>query len=173
MTAVGDRRDQRRRDLDAVQLAHVGLDVAGAHATRVQRQDLLVEPRKAPLVLADQRRVEAPLAVAGNIQHHPLAARVHGLRAGAVAVIARRLLRLVAQVHVHLGIEHALGQRLLQLRRQTLEIQRRTRSALRNQLVQQVPVNAVIMSFLRHTSPPPQGASYGSQTQNSLQAPRS
>lgn len=70
-----------------------------------------------------------------------------------------------------LGRMHALVQRLLQLPRQALEIQRRTGAALLDQLVQQVPVNAVVVSFRRHTSPPPKGLSYGSQTQNSLQAP--
>ena len=39
-------------------------DLAGAHAPRVHRHDLLVEAGKAALVCGDQLRIEARLAVA-------------------------------------------------------------------------------------------------------------
>jgi hypothetical protein len=83
------------------------------------------KPGKAPLVLGDQHRDRSGRGGPGNVQHHPLAAGIHGLGARAVAVVAGRLLRLIAEMNVQLGVQHALGQRLLQLAGQALEIQRR------------------------------------------------
>jgi ABC-type uncharacterized transport system permease subunit len=65
------------------------------------------------------------MAVAGNVQNHPLAAGIHRLLARAVAMVAGSLFRLITQMHVHLGVQHALGQRLLQLAGQAVKIQRR------------------------------------------------
>ena len=61
---VGDRADQVGRDVDAVELAQVALDLADAHAAGVHRDDLVVEAGKAPLVLGDQLRVEGRQPVA-------------------------------------------------------------------------------------------------------------
>src|SRR5829696_9197599 len=55
--------DQVRRDIDAVQLVQVALDLPGAHAPRVHRDDLVVEAGEAPLVLGDELRVEARLPI--------------------------------------------------------------------------------------------------------------
>jgi hypothetical protein len=40
----------------------------GRQAARVQRDDLVVETREAPSVLADQHRVEAPVTITRNRQ---------------------------------------------------------------------------------------------------------
>jgi hypothetical protein len=107
------RRHQLRRNLDAVQLAQVRLDVPGGHASGVERDDLLVEPREAPLVLGDQRRLEPTLATAGNRQLELAGVGEHRLRTHPVAVIALRLLRFLTEMHVHLGVQKSLRQRLL------------------------------------------------------------
>src|SRR5262249_44518761 len=65
---IGDRADQIRRDLNAIEIAQMADDLARAHATRVHRNDLVVEPRKATLVLGDQLRIKAGLAVTWNLQ---------------------------------------------------------------------------------------------------------
>ena len=65
---VGDRADQIGRDLDAVEIAQMADDLAGAHAAGVHRDDLVVEAREAALVLGDQLRIEARLAVARHLQ---------------------------------------------------------------------------------------------------------
>ena len=52
------------RDLDAVEIAQVPDNLAGAHAAGVHRDDLVIEPREAALVLGDQLRAAAGLAVA-------------------------------------------------------------------------------------------------------------
>lgn len=145
------------------------LDVARAHAAGVQRNDLVVEARKAALILADQRWIETTVSVPRNIKHHPLRARIDRLRARAVTLITSGPFRLIRQVNVHLGTEHPFGQRLLQLRRQTLKIQRRSSASLLNQPIQELPGNPIVL-LLRHTPLLQQSPSYGSQTQNSLQA---
>jgi hypothetical protein len=63
---VGHRRDQIGRNVDAVQLLEVAADLAHRHAARVHRDDLLVEVRKAPLILGDQLRIES----AGPVARH-------------------------------------------------------------------------------------------------------
>src|SRR4028118_1317307 len=61
---VGDGADQVGRDLDAVELAQVALDLAGAHPPRVHGHDLVAEAGEAALVLGDQLRVEGRQPVA-------------------------------------------------------------------------------------------------------------
>jgi len=109
---IGDRADQVGRDLDTIQIQQVARDLARAHASRIHRDDLVVEARKAALVLRDQQRVEAALPVARHLQRHPAGIGRHALAAVAVAAVART--GLARQVMVHLGIQSALGQRLLQ-----------------------------------------------------------
>jgi hypothetical protein len=48
-------------------------DLAGGHPARVQRDDLVVEAREPPPVLADQHRVEAPLTIARDRKLQPAA----------------------------------------------------------------------------------------------------
>jgi hypothetical protein len=85
------------------------LDLTGAHATRVERDDLLVEAREAALVLGDELRIEAPVTIARNRQLEFATVGENSLATTAVAVIARRLLGILTQMVIHLGIEDALG----------------------------------------------------------------
>ena len=64
----GDGGNQIARDIDPVELAHVPLDIPGAHAAGVEGDDLVVESGKAPPVFADQRRTETVMPVARNRQ---------------------------------------------------------------------------------------------------------
>jgi hypothetical protein len=74
---VGHRADQvgraegnarRAVDLEAVELAQMALDLARAHSPGVHRDDLLVEARKAALVLRDQLRIETRQPLARHLQ---------------------------------------------------------------------------------------------------------
>lgn len=56
---VGHRRDQIPGDLDAVELAHVALDVPSARAADVQSDDLVVESRETPAVPGGQSQLES------------------------------------------------------------------------------------------------------------------
>jgi len=60
---VGDCADQIRRDLDTVEIAERADDLARAHTAGVHRDDLVVEPREAALILGDQLRIKLGLAV--------------------------------------------------------------------------------------------------------------
>ena len=161
---VGDGGDEVRGDLDAVELAHVALDVARAHAAGVQRDDLVVETGKAPPVLRDQRGVESAVPVARDRQLQRPFRRQHRLRARAVAVVGNAGLGLVRQVHVHLGVEHALGQRLLQIPDQATGVQYALRITAGQQLVQQLGGKNLVV--LGHTSSSPWRAVYGSSHKN-------
>ena len=59
------------------------LDFPGRHAARIHRDDLGVELGKAALILGDQHRIEAAVAVARNVQNHLTAAGGHRLGAAA------------------------------------------------------------------------------------------
>src|SRR4051794_13763981 len=131
---VGDRADQVRRDVDAVQLAQVADDLAGAHAPRVHRDDLVVEAGEAPLVLGDQLRVEARLPVAWYRQLDPARVGDDGLAAVPVAAVAGSLL--TAEVVVHLGVQRPFGERLLQLVEQAVRVEGRLRIGAGQQLVE-------------------------------------
>ena len=83
-----------------------------------------------------------------------------------------RIHEFIAEMHAHLGTQHPLGQRLLQLSSQALKVRSRPCPSLRDQLVQQIPVNPVLFPLpLGHPCLPSKGDRIGSQTQNSLQAP--
>ena len=133
----GDFRDQRGRDLHAVQLLHDLLDVAGRHPLGVQGEDLLVEARHPPLVLLDQLRLEGAVAVPRRGDRQVAGLAADRLLRSAVATVRRlpgrlwldrgqlgrsrcgrrRLARrfrqrAASEMHVHLGIEHPLQGRL-------------------------------------------------------------
>lgn len=59
--------NQRRRNLGAVHLFQVDLDLPHGHAASVERQNLVVEAGPACLVLGDQLRLEGAVPVAGNL----------------------------------------------------------------------------------------------------------
>jgi len=109
---VSDDADQIGRDVDVVQLAQMPDDLAGTHTAGVHRDDLVVEPRKFPLILGDQLGIEAGLAVPRHRQldlssvwdDGPLAIRIpllaemisvwprHGLPILTLSLIAHELL---------------------------------------------------------------------------------
>ena len=147
-------------------------DASGGRLHRIPRQ-MRVARRGLHLPvaeqLADQHRVESALAVPGDVQHDPLAARVDRLAGRAVAVVDGLAFRRVGQMDVHLGAQHALGQGLLQLRGQRLKIQGPASTSPRNQLIQQLARDPIVV-FLRHSILQSNSSWYGSYTQKSLQA---
>ena len=105
-------------DLRAIHLGQKALDVAHGHAPRIQGEDLVVEPREAPLVLADQPRLERALAIAGHLDAEGAIVGQHRLAAAPVAVI-RAVIRFVAtrriaEVMRQLAAQRALDNRLLE-----------------------------------------------------------
>src|SRR5580700_2562130 len=116
---VGHRADQVGGDLDAVEIAQMADDLPGAHAAGVHRNDLVVEPWKAALVLGDQLRVKARLAVARHLQLDLPGIGDDRLPAVPVAPVAGRL---AGQMMIHLGVQHSLGQRLLQIIKQAIRV---------------------------------------------------
>src|SRR3954451_13465293 len=64
---ICDGADQVRRDLDAIQLAQMPDDLPGAHAPGVHRDHLVVEAGEPALVLGNQLRIEAGLAIARDL----------------------------------------------------------------------------------------------------------
>jgi len=131
---VGDGRYQVRRNVDAVHIAQMPGDLPGAHAVRVHRDDLVVEAWKAALIFGDQLRVEPALPVARHIDVDVAGVGHHRLAAIAIPAVVR--FGFVAQVMIHLGIERAFRQRLLQGIEQAALIQRRRRIAARQKLIE-------------------------------------
>ena len=84
---VGNGRDQVGRHLDAVEFLQMAADLTHAHAPRIHRDDLVVEIRKAALVLGDQLRIEGPGPVARDRQCNLRRARQNRLAGMAVAPI--------------------------------------------------------------------------------------
>ena len=60
---VGDLRDQIRRDLGAVDLRQVSLDLADRQPAGVEADHPVVEPDPAGLALADDLRLKRPVAI--------------------------------------------------------------------------------------------------------------
>lgn len=109
---VGDGRDQVRRDVNAVEFAQMPRDLPRAHAACIHRYDLVVEARKATLVLRNQLRIEAALPVARHLNGNLAGVGYNRLATVAIATVPG--LSLVAKVMIHLGVECPFGQRLLQ-----------------------------------------------------------
>jgi len=117
---VGHAADEVATDVHAVDLLEVRGDVARREPTRVQGQDLVVEPLKAALTLADDLRLEAPVPVAGPVDLDLPVLGDQRLRRRPVARIpaaaGRLLMRLVADVVGQLNLHRPLHQPLGQLR---------------------------------------------------------
>lgn len=115
--ALGHGRDEHGRDLGAVKLLQVGLDVAGGQAPGIERDHLVVETRQTPLALLHQLQLEGTGAVARHLERQAASVGQHGLRAAAIARVVARILgalvRVVIQVRGELGgertLDHALG----------------------------------------------------------------
>jgi hypothetical protein len=95
------------------------LDLARAHPPCVHRDDLVVEAGEARLPLADDLRFVAAVAIARRLQRQLAEIPFERLARRAVprvaAVVARRVVLLIAQMFSHLGLHRALQQRLRQL----------------------------------------------------------
>lgn len=109
---VGHRADQIGRDVDAIRLVEVSGDLPRAHAARIHRHDLIIEARKIALILGDQLRIEARLTIAWHIDRQLAGVGHRGLPTVAVACVADTVL--AGEAMVHLGVQRALDQRLLQ-----------------------------------------------------------
>ena len=90
------------------------LGLANAHAQRIQRDDLVVEAGKAPLILGNQPWIERALPLAGDAQGKTARVRQHRLPAIAIACVCASVSSLTAEVLVQLGIQHPFGQGFLQ-----------------------------------------------------------
>ena len=116
---VGDPADEIGRDVDAVKLGQVALDLAHRHAAGVQAQDLVVEPVEPGLAFGDKLRLEGsrPVARDRNLNFSILGQK--RLRARPVAAVAASppggIALLVAQMLAQLGAKRPLDQSLLQL----------------------------------------------------------
>src|SRR5437868_46341 len=95
------------------------LNIARGHATRVHRQNLLVEARETAFMLGNDLRLEGPVPVARHFELHRPEVSLHLFPAFAVAVVTApapcwRVL-LIAKVMAHLGIHGPLDQRFGEL----------------------------------------------------------
>src|SRR5439155_7138751 len=119
---VLDRRghlaDQPVRDVDAVQLAQVPLDLPRRHPAGVQGEDLLVEAVEGTGVLGHDPRLEARVAITGQLDRdRPVdgAQRLRRRPVPPVRLLLRRLrARPVAEVLLELGTGRPLDQTLAQ-----------------------------------------------------------
>ena len=141
---VGDAADEVVPDLDTIELGQVRLNVAHRHPAGVERDDLLVEPHKAPLPLTHDLRLKAPIAVARSFDLNRPVLGVQRLRGPTVARVptpARRgMVRLIAQVLGQLGIHRPLNKPARQIGQQAarsddLLLAASTREQLIDQLV--------------------------------------
>jgi len=144
-------------------------DLAGSHPARVQCDDLVVKPGKAPPISADQHWIKPPLTIPRNRQLKLAGVGQHGFAAMAVAVIARFFLRLGAQMMIHLSVKHALRQPLLQLIDQTTALKNCRRVTSRKQFIYHL-IRDSILSVRRHklySFPPfPRASLVMARTQN-------
>lgn len=141
--------DRGRRDLGAIQVLEVALDLAGAHAARVERDHLVVEAGQTALVFANQHRLEAGFAVTWHGDLDGAVAGQHALAGGAVAVVAALAAGpLLVHVVVELGGHQPVQQRLLQLAQQAVVAHHQGRVATGQQLINQLVAN-------RHNALPP------------------
>src|SRR5699024_3425399 len=88
MHRLGDVGDQRRRDLNTVELLELGLDLARGLAAGVERDDLVIEPRQAALTLGHELRLKAAGAIPWDLDLELPGLTLHRLAALAVAAVA-------------------------------------------------------------------------------------
>src|SRR6266542_2829423 len=114
----GHLADQPVRDVDAVQLAQVPLDLAGRQPAGVEGEDLLVEAVERTGVLRDDPRLERRVAIAWQPDRDRPVNRPQRLRRDAVTPVRLPLGRLgarrIAEVLLQLGAGGTLDQPLAQ-----------------------------------------------------------
>ena len=120
---VSDRRDQVRRNLDAIEFLEMAADLPNRHPARIHRDDLVVEIRKPALVLGNQLGVEGAGPIPRHRKRHLRGAGQDGLLRIAIAVIRLALSAVAVQVLVELGIQDPFRQRLLQLVDQSILVE--------------------------------------------------
>ena len=85
MQLVGDARNELRRDIDAINLAHVFFDFARAEAARVKRKNGFAEITDRRLVFGDGPGFKAGIAVARRFDFDLAEITAHGFGADAIA----------------------------------------------------------------------------------------
>ncbi|GAA1143775.1 hypothetical protein GCM10009577_79670 [Streptomyces javensis] len=119
---VRDGGDCLAGDLGTIDLRQVGLDLAGGQALRGQRDDHLIDAGQTLLPLLDNLRLEGAVAVAGHGYLHRSDIGQDCLGAfavaGVAAVLARRVVLVIAEVvgdfTLQGGLQQPLGQLLQQ-----------------------------------------------------------
>ena len=155
---VGHRRDQIGRNLEPIDLEQMALNLSGGHAARIHRHDLVVEAGEPALVAGDQLGIERSLAVARNPNIELRRLGDHSLARIAVPVVFPPLGRLAIKVIVDLGVQNALGQRLLQLVKKAVLVENLLRIAAVQKVIQSLFLDC-------HMRPP--SASLWPRTQDS------
>jgi len=115
---VGDLGDQVPADGHTVDLLQVRADVPGRHPSRVQGEDLLIEPLKTPLALSHDLRFKGPVAIPWRVDldltvlgdqrlgRRPVPGVPHPARGLSVGLIAE----MVRQLDLHRPLDQAFGQ---------------------------------------------------------------
>ena len=115
---LGDPRDRLLRDVCAVHVGEVRGDLAGRQSLRRERDDQLVDAAHPPLALADDLRLERPIAVARHLELDLADLGQHRLRPRAVARVTAvatghgvlRVTEVLVQLRLERGLEHRLRQ---------------------------------------------------------------
>jgi hypothetical protein len=117
--AVGDGGDGLPGHFGPIDLGQVGLDLAGRQAHGRKGDDHLVDAREPLLPLLDDLRFEGAVAVAGHCYLHGSDVGEYGLAsfavAGVAAVLADRIMLVIAELVGDLALESGLQQPLGQL----------------------------------------------------------
>ena len=77
---IGDTGNQAGRDINAVDLFQVPLDLAGGHPPGIEGDDLVVKAGEAGLAFGDDNRLEAAVAVAWNLNRQLAKFALDGFR---------------------------------------------------------------------------------------------
>src|SRR6266545_1113908 len=151
----GHLADQPVRDVDAVQLAQMPLDLPGRHPARVQGEDLLVEAVERAGVLGHDPRLERRVPVTRQLDPERPVDRPQRLLRDAVAPVlllfGRHLAGRVAEVLPQLGPGRAFDQPLAQLVDQPVRAGQLLRTLV---LPEQLIVQLVRDLHLAHHGPP-------------------
>jgi hypothetical protein len=100
---VGDRGDRRFRHLSPIHFDQVSTDITMGEAAGRQRQDHLVDPGQAPLVLAHNLRLEGPVPVPRDLDRHLAHISQDRFRPRATARVRHRLRPLVPVIAEVIG----------------------------------------------------------------------
>ena len=152
----GHLADQPLRDLDAVEVAQMPLDIAGGHPAGVERQDLVVEAVERAGVLGHDLRLERRVTVPGQLDRDRPVDRPQRLRRLTVAPVRLPLRYLltgpVAEMLLELGTGRTLDQPLPQLVDQPIRARQLLRprvlaQQLIDQLVRDLSCRSLLSSF--------------------------